>query len=72
MMRLTFRSMSPFASTLFYARAALMLLDAVSYSLGAIRAIRAGVKAPSAYWDRRLPLILFCDPIGQTFDKIAL
>jgi hypothetical protein len=50
--------MSPFASTLFYVGAALMLLDAVSYSLGAIRSIRAGIKTPSAYWDRRLLLNL--------------
>ena len=45
--------MSPLASTLFYVGAALMLLDAIAYSLGAIRPIRAGVKAPNAYWDRR-------------------
>ncbi len=50
--------MSPFASTLFYVGAALMLFDAASYSLGAIPAIRAGVKAPNAYWDRRLLLNL--------------
>ena len=50
--------MSHFASTLFYIGAALMLLDAASYSLGAIRPIRAGVKAPNAYWDRRLLLNL--------------
>jgi hypothetical protein len=50
--------MSPFASTLFYVGAALMLLDAASYSLGAIRPIRAGVKSPNAYWDRRLLLNL--------------
>jgi hypothetical protein len=50
--------MSSLASTLFYVGAALMLLDAVSYSLGAIRPIRAGVKAPNAYWDRRLLLNL--------------
>jgi hypothetical protein len=50
--------MSPLASTLFYVGAALMLLDAASYSLGAIRPIRAGVKAPNAYWDRRLLLNL--------------
>ena len=50
--------MSPFASTLFYVGAALMLLDAASYSLGAIRPIRAGIKAPNAYWDRRLLLNL--------------
>jgi len=50
--------MSPFASVLFYIGAALMLLDAVSYSAGAIRPIRAGIKAPNAYWDRRLLLNL--------------
>jgi hypothetical protein len=50
--------MSSFASILFYIAAALMLLDAVSYSLGAIRPIRAGINAPNPYWDRRLLLIL--------------
>jgi len=50
--------MSPLASTLFYVGAALMLLDAVLYSLGAIRPIRARVKAPNVYWDRRLLLNL--------------
>ena len=54
--------MSPLASTLFYVGAALMLLDAISYSLGAIRPIRAGVKAPNAYWDRRL---LLCLPLSE-------
>ena len=50
--------MSLFASTLFYAGAALMLLDAVLYSLGAIRPLRANMKALNAYWDRRLLLNL--------------
>ncbi|HEX6557511.1 MAG TPA: hypothetical protein VF026_32405 [Ktedonobacteraceae bacterium] len=59
--------MSPFASTLFYAGAVLMLLDAVSYSLGAIRPIRAGVKAPNAYWDRRLLLNLLLANMGLYF-----
>ncbi len=50
--------MSLSASILFYAGAALMLFDAAAYSLGAIRPIRAGMKAPNAYWDRRLLLNL--------------
>jgi len=59
--------MNLFASILFYAGAALMLFDAVSYSLGAIRAIRAGVKAPNAYWDRRLLLNLLLANMGLYF-----
>jgi len=59
--------MSLFASSLFYAGAALMLLDAVSYSLGAIRPIRAGIKAPNAYWDRRLLLNLLLANMGLYF-----
>jgi hypothetical protein len=50
--------MSALASTLFYIGAALMLLDAVSYSVGAIRPIRVAVKVPDVYWDRRLLLNL--------------
>ncbi len=59
--------MNLFASILFYAGAVLMLFDAVSYSLGAIRAIRAGVKAPNAYWDRRLLLNLLLANMGLYF-----
>jgi hypothetical protein len=59
--------MNLFASILFYAGAALMLFDAVSYSLGAIRASRAGVKAPNAYWDRRLLLNLLLANMGLYF-----
>ncbi len=44
-----------------------MLFDAVSYSLGAIRGIRAGVKAPNAYWDRRLLLNLLLANMGLYF-----
>lgn len=62
--------MSPLASTLFYVGAALMLLDAVSYSLGAIRPIRAGVKAPNAYWDRRLLLNLLLANMGLYFTAL--
>jgi len=62
--------MSPFASTLFYVGAALMLLDAVSYSLGAIRPLRAGVKAPNAYWDRRLLLNLLLANMGLYFTAL--
>ena len=59
--------MNLFASILFYAGAALMLFDAVSYSLGAIRGIRAGVKPPNAYWDRRLLLNLLLANMGLYF-----
>ena len=59
--------MSPLASTLFYVGAVLMLLDAASYSLGAIRPIRASVKAPNAYWDRRLLLNLLLANMGLYF-----
>ena len=62
--------MSSFASTLFYIGAALMLLDAASYSLGAIRPIRAGVKAPNAYWDRRLLLNLLLANMGLYFTAL--
>jgi len=62
--------MSPFASTLFYVGAALMLLDAVSYSLGALRPLRAGIKAPNAYWDRRLLLNLLLANMGLYFTAL--
>jgi hypothetical protein len=62
--------MSHFASTLFYAGAALMLLDAVVYSLGAIRPLRAGIKAPNAYWDRRLLLNLLLANMGLYFTAL--
>ena len=62
--------MSSLASTLFYIGAALMLLDAVLYSLGAIRPIRAGVKAPNAYWDRRLLLNLLLANMGLYFTAL--
>ena len=62
--------MSPLASTLFYVGAALMLLDAISYSLGAIRPIRAGVKPPNAYWDRRLLLNLLLANMGLYFTAL--
>lgn len=62
--------MSPLASALFYVGASLMLLDAISYSLGAIRPIRAGVKAPNAYWDRRLLLNLLLANMGLYFTAL--
>ena len=62
--------MSHFASTLFYAGAALMLLDAVVYSLGAIRPLRANMKAPNAYWDRRLLLNLLLANMGLYFTAL--
>ena len=62
--------MSPLASTLFYVGAALMLLDAIAYSLGAIHPIRAGVKAPNAYWDRRLLLNLLLANMGLYFTAL--
>jgi len=62
--------MSSLASTLFYIGAALMLLDAVLYSLGAIRPIRAGVKAPNAYWDRRLLFNLLLANMGLYFTAL--
>ncbi len=62
--------MSPLASTLFYVGAALMLLDAIAYSLGAIRPLRAGVKAPNAYWDRRLLLNLLLANMGLYFTAL--
>jgi hypothetical protein len=62
--------MSPFASFLFYIGAALMFLDAVSYSLGAIRPIRAGIKAPNGYWDQRLFLNLLLANMGLYFTAL--
>jgi hypothetical protein len=62
--------MSPLASTLFYIGATLMLLDAISYSIGAIRPIRAGVKAPNAYWNRRLLLNLLLANMGLYFTAL--
>ena len=62
--------MSAFASTLFYGGAALMLLDAVLYSLGAIGPLRAGIKAPNAYWDRRLLLNLLLANMGLYFTAL--
>src|SRR5215472_18167619 len=62
--------MSAFASTLFYIGAALMLLDAVLYSLGAIGPLRAGIKAPDAYWDRRLLLSLLLAKMGLYFTAL--
>jgi hypothetical protein len=62
--------MSSLASTLFYVGAALMLLDAALYSLGAIRPIRAGVKASNAYWDRRLLLNLLLANMGLYFTAL--
>jgi len=44
-----------------------MLVDAASYSLGAIRPIRAAVKAPDVYWDRRLLLNLLLANMGLYF-----
>ena len=64
--------MSLLASTLFYVGATLMLLDAILYSLGAIRPIRAGVKAPNAYWDRRLLLNLLLANMGLYFPTLDL
>ena len=62
--------MSPFASTLFYVGAALMLLDAALYSLGAIRPLREGIKAPNPYWDRRLLLNLLLANMGLYFTAL--
>ena len=62
--------MSPLASTLFYVGAVLMLLDAVLYSLGAIRPLRASIKAPDAYWDRRLLLNLLLANMGLYFTAL--
>lgn len=66
--------MNAFVSPLFYAGAALMLLDAISYSLGAIRGIRAGIRAsmksPNAYWDRRLLLNLLLANMGLYFTSL--
>src|SRR5262245_51587960 len=47
-----------------------MLLDAALYSLGAIRPIRAGVKASDAYWDRRLLLNLLLANMGLYFTAL--
>ncbi len=47
-----------------------MLLDAILYSLGAIRSIRAGVKASNAYWDRRLLLNLLLANMGLYFTAL--
>ncbi len=47
-----------------------MLLDAASYSLGAIRPIRATVKAPDAYWDRRVLLNLLLANMGLYFTSL--
>jgi len=62
--------MSRLASAMFYFGAALMLLDALIYSLGAIRPIRAGVKAPDAYWGRRLLLNLLLANAGLYFTAL--
>ena len=62
--------MTPLASAMFYVGAALMLLDALLYSVGAIRPIRAGVKAPDAYWDRRLLLNLLLANAGLYFTAL--
>jgi hypothetical protein len=62
--------MSPFASTLFYVGAALMLVDAALYSLGAIRPLHAGIKAPNAYWDRRVLLNLLLANMGLYFTAL--
>lgn len=44
--------------------------DALLYSMGAIRPIRAGVKAPDAYWDRRLLLNLLLANAGLYFTAL--
>jgi hypothetical protein len=62
--------MSSSASSFFYVGAALMLLDAVLYSLGAIRPISTSVKAPNAYWDRRLLLNLLLANMGLYFTAL--
>lgn len=62
--------MGPLASPLFYVGAALMLFDAASYSLGAIRPIRVVVKAPDAYWDRRVLLNLLLANMGLYFTSL--
>src|SRR5215472_18535831 len=62
--------MTPLASAMFYVGAALMLLDALLYSVGAIRPIREGVKAPDAYWDRRLLLNLLLANAGLYFTAL--
>jgi hypothetical protein len=62
--------MTPAASILFFAAAALMLLDAVSYSLGAIRPLLAAVKPADAYWDRRLLLNVLLANMGLYFTAL--
>lgn len=62
--------MSFIASLLFFIGAALMLLDAVLYSIGAIGPIRAGVKAPNDYWNRRLRLNLLLANMGLYFTAL--
>ena len=62
--------MSPLASSLLYGGATLMLLDAVLYSLGAIRPLHASIKAPNAYWDRRLLLNLLLANMGLYFTAL--
>jgi hypothetical protein len=45
-------------TALWFAVAALMLLDALGYSVGAIRPIRQALNPPDAYWQKRLLLNL--------------
>jgi|SRR5215467_14725643 len=62
--------MNPIASILFYIGAALMLLDAGTYSLGALGPIRAVLKPPDAYWNRRLLLNLLLANMGLYFTAL--
>ncbi len=62
--------MNPFASLLFYVGAALMLLDAGLYSLGALGGIRAALNPPDTYWNRRLLLNLLLANMGLYFTAL--
>lgn len=62
--------MNPVTSILFYTGAALMLLDAVLYSFGALGPIRAALKPADTYWNRRLLLNLLLANMGLYFTAL--
>jgi len=56
---------------LFFAAAALMIIDAVGYSLGAVAPIQQALKPVDPYWKRRLTLNLLLANQGLYFAGIA-
>lgn len=57
--------------TLFVIAAALMLLDAVGYSVGALGPLRRALKSDDPYWTRRLTLNLLLANQGLYFAGLA-